>query len=110
MANRPKPQRAFSKLNRVIAKTDIAAVTGKTLSKKDAKKADVAGRKVQAVWDKNVPYMKKRADETVGTKRDPNKGRVFGKPTGKAPVKSPQSAKAMGNQTKSSPIAKKKVK
>jgi hypothetical protein len=108
MANTPKPQRVVKKLNKVIGKTDTAAAYGTSISKKDVKKAGVAGRKVQAVWDKNKPYKDKKAAESEGTKRDPNKGRVVGKPTGTRPVKNPQKWNGMDNNVKSSPVAKKK--
>jgi hypothetical protein len=108
MANTPKPQRAVKKLNRVIEKPDVASAYGTKISKKDVKKAGVAGKKVQAVWDKNKPYKDKKAAETEDTKRDPNKGRVVGKPTGTRPVKNPQKWVSMQNNIKSSPVAKKK--
>jgi hypothetical protein len=108
MANTPKPQRAVKKLNRTIGNAEAKGVYGKPVTKKEVKRADAAGKKVQAVSDKNAPYKKATEAKNEGTKRDSNKGRVAGKPTGTRPAKNPQKWSGMENNVKSSPVAKKK--
>jgi hypothetical protein len=108
MANTPKPQRAVKKLNRVIGNAEAKEVYGKSVAKKEVKKANTAGKKVQSVSDKNAPYKKATAAKNEDTKRDPNKGRVVGKPTGTRPAKNPQKWAGMENNVKSSPVARKK--